>query len=65
TEFRYYVNAYKRLRNAEETFTPELDSVHYIYQWGIASSLSYPLMLAPLKTTDSVDLANQKDEPCC
>ncbi|EGQ8123315.1 DUF262 domain-containing protein [Vibrio parahaemolyticus] len=60
TEFRYYVNAYKRLRNAEETFTPELDSVHYIYQWGIASSLSYPLMLAPLKTTDSVDLANQK-----
>ncbi|WP_447074280.1 DUF262 domain-containing protein [Vibrio alginolyticus] len=60
TEFRYYVNAYKRLRNAEETFTPELESIHYIYQWGIASSLSYPLMLAPLKTTDSVDLANQK-----
>jgi len=60
TEFRYYVNAYKRLRNAEEMFTPELDSIHYIYQWGIASSLSYPLMLAPLKTTDSVDLANQK-----
>lgn len=60
TEFRYYVNAYKRLRKAEETFTPELDSIHYIYQWGIASSLSYPLMLAPLKTTDSVDLANQK-----
>ena len=60
TEFRYYVNAYKRLRNAEESFTPELDSIHYIYQWGIASSLSYPLMLAPLKTTDSVVLANQK-----
>ncbi|NOI67785.1 DUF262 domain-containing protein [Vibrio sp. 99-8-1] len=60
TEFRYYVNAYKRLRNAEEAFTPKLDSIHYIYQWGIASSLSYPLMLAPLKTTDSVDLANQK-----
>ena len=60
TEFRYYVNAYKRLRNAEETFTPELESIHYIYQWGIASSLSYPLMLAPLKTTDSVALANRK-----
>ncbi|OBU21234.1 DUF262 domain-containing protein [Photobacterium aquimaris] len=60
TEFRYYVNAYKRLHNAEETFNPELDSIHYIYQWGIATSLSYPLMLAPLKTTDSVDLANKK-----
>lgn len=60
TEFKYYANAYKRLRNAEETFAPELDSIHYIYQWGIATSLSYPLMLAPLKTTDSVDLANKK-----
>ncbi|HHF3025032.1 TPA: DUF262 domain-containing protein [Vibrio diabolicus] len=60
TEFKYYVNAYKRLRKAEETITPELDSIHYIYQWGIATSLSYPLMLAPLKTTDSVELANKK-----
>ncbi|GKX41583.1 hypothetical protein SOASR015_06170 [Pectobacterium carotovorum subsp. carotovorum] len=60
TEFKYYVNAYKRLRKAEEMITPELDSIHYIYQWGIATSLSYPLMLAPLKTTDSVDLANKK-----
>lgn len=60
TEFKYYVNAYKRIREAEENFTPDLDSIHYIYQWGIATSLSYPLMLAPLKTTDSVTLANQK-----
>ncbi|HHD7737059.1 TPA: DUF262 domain-containing protein [Providencia rettgeri] len=60
TEFKYYVNAYKRLRQAEETMTSGLDSIHYIYQWGIATSLSYPLMLAPLKTTDSVELANKK-----
>lgn len=60
TEFKYYVNAYKRMRQAEKSLTPQLDSVHYIYQWGIATSLSYPLMLAPLKTTDSVDVANQK-----
>lgn len=60
TEFKYYVNAYQRIREAEENFTPDLDSIHYIYQWGIATSLSYPLMLAPLKTTDSVTLANQK-----
>lgn len=60
TEFKYYVNAYKRLRQAEETITSGLDSIHYIYQWGIATSLSYPLMLAPLKTTDSIELANKK-----
>ncbi|MGI2169640.1 DUF262 domain-containing protein [Shewanella sp. MF05960] len=60
TEFKYYVNAYQRIREAEKSFTPELDSIHYTYQWGIATSLSYPLMLAPLKTTDSMALANQK-----
>lgn len=59
-EFRYYVNAFKRIRQAEEQFTPQLDSVHYINQWGIASSLSYPLMLAPLKSSDSLDIANKK-----
>ena len=58
--FKYYVGAYKRIRNAEEIFKPELDCVHYIKQWGIADSLSYPLMLAPLKTTDLADVANTK-----
>jgi uncharacterized protein with ParB-like and HNH nuclease domain len=60
TEFKYYFGAYKRMRLAEDSFTPSLDSIYYIRQWGIATSLSYPLMLAPLKITDSVDVANQK-----
>tara|TARA_R110000851_G_C13101874_1_gene568653 strand:+ start:17023 stop:18870 length:1848 start_codon:yes stop_codon:yes gene_type:complete len=60
TEFKYFVSAYKRIRLAEDNFTPELNSIHYINQWGIATSLSYPLMLAPLNTSDSVDIANQK-----
>ncbi len=60
TEFKYYVGAYKRIRLAEDNFTPELDSIQYINQWGIATSLSYPLMLAPLNKSDSVDIANQK-----
>jgi uncharacterized protein with ParB-like and HNH nuclease domain len=59
-EFKYYANAYKRIRLAEDNMTPELDSIHYISQWGIATSLSYPLMLAPLKTTDSINIANKK-----
>ncbi|MEM5552045.1 DUF262 domain-containing protein [Pseudoalteromonas neustonica] len=59
-EFKYYVAAYKRIRLAENALTPALASIHYIHQWGIASSLSYPLMLAPLKITDSIDVANTK-----
>lgn len=60
SEFKYYVAAYKRIRLAEDALTPALASIHYIHQWGIASSLSYPLMLAPLKITDSIDVANKK-----
>jgi len=59
-QFKYYLQAYLRIHQAEEQLTPGLDSIHYIKQWGIASSLSYPLLLAPLLTTDSIDVANQK-----
>lgn len=59
-DFKYFVKAYKRIREAEVQLTPNLDSIHYAYQWGIATSLSYPLMLAPLKTTDTIELANTK-----
>ena len=59
-EFKYYADKYIQIRKAEKELTPGLESVHYIYQWGIASSLSYPLMLAPLQTTDSLDVANKK-----
>ncbi|MDO8416384.1 MAG: DUF262 domain-containing protein [Agitococcus sp.] len=60
SEFKYYCTAFKRIRNAEDNLLSSLDSVHYIRQWGIANSLSYPLMLAPLKVTDSQNIADQK-----
>ncbi len=59
-EFKYYAEAYGRIKIAEKNFTPELDYVHYIRQWGIIDSLRHPLMFAPLKTSDSVDIANKK-----
>ena len=59
-DFKYYLDAYIRIRRAEAQLVPELVSVHYIKQWGIASSLSYPLLLAPLLESDSVDIANKK-----
>jgi Protein of unknown function (DUF1524) len=36
------------------------EHVFYIEQWGIAPSLAFPLMLAPLKSTDSPDVTRQK-----
>lgn len=59
-QFKYYLDAYLRIAHAEEKLTPALESIHYIKQWGIASSLKHPLLLAPLVPTDSIDVANQK-----
>ena len=42
------------------TFTPALQHVYYIDCWGIAPTLSYPLMLAPLQLDDSSDVVRQK-----
>ena len=58
--FKYYLDAYLRIAHAEKELTENLESIHYIKQWGIASSLKHPLLLAPLLPTDSVDVANQK-----
>jgi len=58
--FKYYLAAYLRIAQAEKTLTAGLESVHYLAQWGIASSLKHPLLLASLLPSDSVAVANQK-----
>lgn len=60
SDFKFFLNAYKMILNAERKLEPELQHVHYIKQWGIANSLSYALLLAPLCTTDSTDTVKQK-----
>ncbi|MBL4701660.1 MAG: DUF262 domain-containing protein [Phycisphaeraceae bacterium] len=56
----FFYKAYKRILEAERTLSKELEYVFYTKRWGVASSLSYPLMLAPLKTTDSQEIQSQK-----
>lgn len=58
--FKYYLAAYLRIAQAEKTLTEGLESIHYLKQWGIASSLKHPLLLAPLLPSDSIKMANQK-----
>ena len=59
-DFKYYRDAYLRIVNAENDLTVGLESLHYLEQWGIASSLKHPLLLAPLLSSDTVYIANQK-----
>jgi hypothetical protein len=59
-ELKYYLRAYLDILDAQKAEKPGLEHVFYISKWGIAPSLSFPLMLAPLKSTDSTDMTRQK-----
>jgi len=55
-----FLKVYRKIRAAEEAFDPALPHVYYVRRWGIADSLSYPLMLAPLTLTDSETEKSEK-----
>lgn len=59
-EMKFYLRAYLDILDAQKEERPGWEHVFYISQWGIAASLSFPLMLAPLRSTDSPDVTRQK-----
>lgn len=59
-EMKYYLGAYLDILDAQKEEKPGWEHVFYHSNWGIADSLGFPLMLAPLKSTDSPDVARQK-----
>ncbi len=56
----FYLRAYCDILNAQKEEKPGWEHVFYINQWGIAPSLAFPLMLAPLQVSDSADETRQK-----
>jgi hypothetical protein len=50
-DFAFYSRQYQRLREAAATFTEQLEYVHYNAQHNF--TLQYPVLLAPLRVTDS------------
>jgi hypothetical protein len=59
-DFQFYLKAYLKVLDAERQLTPGLEHVYYIHRWGIASSLGYPLMMAPLQPNDTDDVVKEK-----
>ena len=59
-DMKFYLRAYHDILEAQKTEKPGWERVFYIKHWGIAQSLSMPLMLAPLKSNDSPDTTRQK-----
>ena len=59
-DFKFYLKVYKRIRTAEEKFHKDLEHIYYTARWGIADSLRYPLLMAPLNPDDEDVVINQK-----
>src|SRR5690606_34035992 len=59
-DFKFFLNAYNHILMAERQISGPLHHVFYIKRWGIANSLSYPLLLASLKTTDNSETVLKK-----
>jgi hypothetical protein len=59
-EMTFFLQAYIDILDAQQAEKPGWEHVFYIQHWGIAPSLAFPLMLAPLKSTDSLDIKRQK-----
>lgn len=59
-EFSFYLRAYVRILDAEKDLIPGLENVFYIHRWGVAPTLSLPLMLAALNIHDNDDIVARK-----
>lgn len=57
-DFQFYSRWYERIRQAAEILTPELEAIHYNAQNQF--TLQYPVLLAPLRRTDSDDEIHRK-----
>lgn len=60
--YKFYLGVYIKIRKAEEAFQKDLEHIFYIKRWGIAASLSYPLLLSPICSDDSLEIINEKLE---
>jgi uncharacterized protein with ParB-like and HNH nuclease domain len=59
-DFKFYLAAYQKILDSRSSLTASLRHVHYIAKWGIAPTQSYPLMLAPLTTSDLSETVDAK-----
>ena len=59
-EMKFYLRAYLDILDAQKEEKPGWEYTFYHGNWGIADSLGFPLMLAPLKSTDSPEVTRQK-----
>lgn len=59
-DFEFYSSIYEKIKKFENTYTKGVERLYLSSYWGIASSLSYPLMMAPINKLDDEQTIIQK-----
>lgn len=59
-DFQFFLKAFLMLKEAEQNLTSGMEHIYYTNCCGIANSLSYPLMLAPLSCGDTDETIKEK-----
>lgn len=57
---QFYSTIYLTIQSATENFDRQLESIFYISERGLASSIFYPLLMAPINPTDDEKTIRQK-----
>ena len=56
----FYANVYMKISEASLKFSKELESIFYIYERGLASSIFYPLLMAQITLQDDSETIRKK-----
>jgi len=60
TQFDFYSKLFIKIKDAQNEFDEELSSIYYSAYFGIANSLAYPLLIAPVNEDDDDATQNKK-----
>jgi uncharacterized protein with ParB-like and HNH nuclease domain len=58
--FYFYTRLYLKIREAQDEQVKSLGNLYHIAWFGIADSLTYPLLVAPINEDDNEDIQNKK-----
>lgn len=59
-DFEFFVKLYVEINNASIKLNGKLESIFYINKRGLASSIYYPLLMAPINIRESEETINKK-----
>lgn len=60
TNMNFYTNIYHKIQTATERFNKQLESTFYIDERGLAYSIFYPLLMAPINLEDDDETIRKK-----